>query len=260
MKPAAQSSEADIEAIDRLCERLNGFEADVDAEWLDGALAALLAGPRTVMPSEWLPLLFGNAWERAIADPQDMQQSLDTLMRRWNVIADQLHPQRLFEEPDRLQLLPLIDEFDPARRDALVAEGALSAEDAANWPLTGESWASGFVETVMRLRDDWEVLDAGSAAALELAAMRRCIEALTERDPARLQADLAVRYPGQKLDRDALIDEACFAVQDLRCFWLEHAVRAVPRRVEAAPGRNEPCPCGSGKKYKKCHGAGPAPH
>jgi uncharacterized protein YecA (UPF0149 family) len=26
--------------------------------------------------------------------------------------------------------------------------------------------------------------------------------------------------------------------------------------VEAAdePGRNDPCPCGSGKKYKKCHG------
>jgi len=25
-------------------------------------------------------------------------------------------------------------------------------------------------------------------------------------------------------------------------------------------GRNDPCPCGSGKKYKKCHGAaGPAP-
>jgi len=20
------------------------------------------------------------------------------------------------------------------------------------------------------------------------------------------------------------------------------------------PGRNEPCPCGSGKKYKQCHG------
>jgi uncharacterized protein YecA (UPF0149 family) len=23
-------------------------------------------------------------------------------------------------------------------------------------------------------------------------------------------------------------------------------------------GRNEPCPCGSGKKYKKCHGAAAA--
>ncbi len=27
------------------------------------------------------------------------------------------------------------------------------------------------------------------------------------------------------------------------------------RRDEAKVGRNEPCPCGSGKKYKKCHGA-----
>ncbi len=29
----------------------------------------------------------------------------------------------------------------------------------------------------------------------------------------------------------------------------------VPVRVEKKPGRNEPCPCGSGKKYKKCCGA-----
>ena len=27
------------------------------------------------------------------------------------------------------------------------------------------------------------------------------------------------------------------------------------RREEPKVGRNEPCPCGSGKKYKKCHGA-----
>ncbi|MFA5728114.1 MAG: SEC-C metal-binding domain-containing protein, partial [Candidatus Neomarinimicrobiota bacterium] len=29
-----------------------------------------------------------------------------------------------------------------------------------------------------------------------------------------------------------------------------------PIRVEAKVGRNDPCPCGSGKKYKHCHGAG----
>lgn len=29
-----------------------------------------------------------------------------------------------------------------------------------------------------------------------------------------------------------------------------------PIRKEATVGRNEPCPCGSGKKYKNCHGAG----
>jgi preprotein translocase subunit SecA len=27
------------------------------------------------------------------------------------------------------------------------------------------------------------------------------------------------------------------------------------KREEPKVGRNEPCPCGSGKKYKKCHGA-----
>jgi preprotein translocase subunit SecA len=26
-------------------------------------------------------------------------------------------------------------------------------------------------------------------------------------------------------------------------------------RSERKIGRNEPCPCGSGKKYKNCHGA-----
>jgi preprotein translocase subunit SecA len=32
-----------------------------------------------------------------------------------------------------------------------------------------------------------------------------------------------------------------------------------PRRVEGKIGRNDPCPCGSGKKYKKCHGQPGAP-
>ncbi|MBR0482173.1 MAG: preprotein translocase subunit SecA [Firmicutes bacterium] len=30
--------------------------------------------------------------------------------------------------------------------------------------------------------------------------------------------------------------------------------RQTPVRVEKKPGRNDPCPCGSGKKYKNCHG------
>ncbi len=31
--------------------------------------------------------------------------------------------------------------------------------------------------------------------------------------------------------------------------------KAQPVRVEQKVGRNDPCPCGSGKKYKNCHGA-----
>ncbi len=41
----------------------------------------------------------------------------------------------------------------------------------------------------------------------------------------------------------------------------ERAVRFEPPKASGAPtmrkvGRNEPCPCGSGSKYKKCHGRG----
>jgi len=34
--------------------------------------------------------------------------------------------------------------------------------------------------------------------------------------------------------------------------------KAMPVRVEQKIGRNDPCPCGSGKKYKNCHGQGQA--
>ncbi len=37
---------------------------------------------------------------------------------------------------------------------------------------------------------------------------------------------------------------------------LREAPKATPVRVEQKIGRNDPCPCGSGKKYKNCHGVG----
>jgi preprotein translocase subunit SecA len=38
----------------------------------------------------------------------------------------------------------------------------------------------------------------------------------------------------------------------------EESRKPQPVHTAAGPGRNDPCPCGSGKKYKKCHGAGAA--
>ena len=34
----------------------------------------------------------------------------------------------------------------------------------------------------------------------------------------------------------------------------EHVEVNTPVRVDKTPGRNEPCYCGSGKKFKLCHG------
>ena len=33
---------------------------------------------------------------------------------------------------------------------------------------------------------------------------------------------------------------------------LENTDKVEPLKADEAPGRNDPCPCGSGKKYKKC--------
>jgi uncharacterized protein len=42
---------------------------------------------------------------------------------------------------------------------------------------------------------------------------------------------------------------------DLHHQRIESLTPREPIRREATPDRNEPCPCGSGKKYKKCCGA-----
>ncbi|PWB46887.1 MAG: hypothetical protein C3F18_12285, partial [Nitrosomonadales bacterium] len=51
------------------------------------------------------------------------------------------------------------------------------------------------------------------------------------------------------------------AIGDIHQFWL--ARRSTPetiRREAPKTGRNDPCPCGSGKKYKQCCGKEPTVH
>ena len=36
--------------------------------------------------------------------------------------------------------------------------------------------------------------------------------------------------------------------------YIQPQPRRVPYVADKKPGRNDPCPCGSGKKFKHCHG------
>jgi len=251
---ARHSSEAEIEALEQLCERLAGFGADVSLEWVDGYLTALLAGRRTVLPSEWLPAMFGDAFDRALADPADVAQAMDTLLARWNAIASQLDPESLLDEPDQLRLSPLVLSYDDAARAEVVAGGHMSAEEAENLLQTGALWAEGFSQAVEDFAEDWPEPDTETEEGRWYDDCLSRVFALML-PKAQLAEHLAEHYDGEALERDQLVDEACFAVQDLRVYWLDHAPKPETRRVEATPGRNDPCPCGSGKKYKKCHGA-----
>ncbi len=51
---------------------------------------------------------------------------MDTLHKRWNVLASQLDAEALFDEPDLLRLSPLLGDYGTEARDALLAEGKLT--------------------------------------------------------------------------------------------------------------------------------------
>jgi uncharacterized protein len=251
---ARQSTEAEIAALEQVCERLANFGADISLEWVDGYLTALLASRRVITPSEWLPPLFGDDFERVFADPDDVQQAMAALTARWNVIASQLDVDSLLDDPETVRLSPLMVSFDDAARAEVVAAGHMTAEEADDQLQTGALWAEGFMQAVEDFGEDWPdpEIDSDDGEYFDDCFTR--LLALTY-DAATLSDYLASVYPGESLERDQLIDEALFAVQDLRLFWLDHAPKPETRRVAPTPGRNDPCHCGSGKKFKKCHGA-----
>ncbi|MDO9283541.1 MAG: UPF0149 family protein [Aquabacterium sp.] len=252
---ARNSTEADIEALEQLCERLAGFGEDVSLEWVDGYLTALLASRRVIPPSEWLPKMLGDAFERVFADPDDVQQAMGALMSRWNVLASQLDVDAMLDDPEAVRLAPLMIAYDDAARAEVVAASQMPAEEATDLLQTGALWAEGFIDAIEAFAEDWPEPDVETDDGRWYDdCLSRVIALMLPQ--ADLAEHLALHYPGETIERDQLVDEACFAVQDLRLYWLDHAAKPETRRVEPTPGRNDPCPCGSGKKYKKCHGAG----
>ncbi|HUA61349.1 MAG TPA: preprotein translocase subunit SecA [Verrucomicrobiae bacterium] len=68
-----------------------------------------------------------------------------------------------------------------------------------------------------------------------------------QRDAAKAQMEDFTRNIQRKKERE---------LQDLQLGGGDGSTSAQPVSVGQKVGRNDPCPCGSGKKYKKCHGAG----
>jgi uncharacterized protein len=259
MRPLRLPTDADLDAFERVCARLAGFDARLSFEWVDGWLTGLAAVPESAQPGDWLERLAGDAFERAFADPEDHADGLRVLSGRLALLRDQLDPERLDEQPDTVWLSPLLAEWTDADRQAIVATGEVSAEEVARLQ-TGALWAEGFSEGFALALTGWEGADGVAGDEEATAALRELIDHLgalklapTEEAYGR---HVARYYPDQEApDRDALLDAACYAVQDLRLWFVAHAPRPQTRRVAPTPGRNDPCPCGSGRKYKKCHGA-----
>ena len=60
--------------------------------------------------------------------------------------------------------------------------------------------------------------------------------------------------PASFEERMAIIGALPEILHDLHQLTIDERTPRTPARREEAPARNDPCPCGSGKKFKKCHG------
>jgi len=75
-------------------------------------------------------------------------------------------------------------------------------------------------------------------------------------DPEDVREAQAPKQPAQKLktSKPEFTQSSSTGMPEMED--TREAVPQQPVRKEVTIGRNEPCPCGSGKKFKNCHGAG----
>ena len=145
--------------------------------------------------------------------------------------------------------------------DTRGAIASLPAEERADMegeaiPSFAQIWALGFMFAVENWPEEWAA-PRDKEAAQWLDEALQSIVALTEDDTGKPEISM-FSEDGPPSISQARVDafgSAIWAVYDLRQLWRSLGPRVETVRKADEPGRNDPCPCGSGKKYKKCHGA-----
>jgi|TARA_R110000782_G_scaffold63732_1_gene130417 uncharacterized protein len=215
---------------------LNSFLARVvdgqipNTESLDGFFAALSCCPDLVMPSEYLPIIKSSTsdeGELIFEDMNEAERFMNLINRHWNHVNHQLDQNDVF--------LPLL----------------LEDEDDCYF---GNDWAKGFLAGTHLRHSIWvEFFDdeehAGAMVPIWALAHENHLD--PEMRPYKEPINDELR---EKL----LIGAAAGVILIHRYFFDDR--RANTSRTttfigtSGKTGRNDPCLCGSGKKFKKCCG------
>ena len=195
-------------------------------EELDGFIAGLLVCPELIKPGDWLPIV----WNRDRADQQPVFEDLGHVNRVLGLVMEHYNDvaRTLMENPDR---------YSP-----------LFAIDKRNDDVLWELWIEGFEKAVALRPAAWKAFldaDGDTVAAMSgmlmLAAIARRDEEVKDHDTASATAP----------DR---IADWVVNLNEWRLANYQPTQSIDPRGGSASRkkvGRNDPCPCGSGKKYKK---------
>jgi uncharacterized protein len=202
--------------------------------WM-ATLHAIAIAPITLHPRQWLPKIWGS---------------------------DQMMPSGEFARQDQSHPRPGI----PALQQHHCQPGKQPAGtlyDVGNNPVsrkgvmtTLKGWAYGFIEGMRLCWHDWQPL----LSTKEGQAWFRPIGLLAEHDFSPDQDELT-KTPARRAKLALQIPDAIVA---MHAFWIPQRLAAAQEIIAKASapkvGRNDPCPCGSGQKFKKCCGRGPSLH
>ncbi len=225
------------EEIAELDEFLNSEETSMETmsiDALDGYLTAIVVGPTNLSFNQWFSGIWGPSKDDAphFKTTAHAQHIFDLIIRQMNGIIAELE-----ESPDHI--MPIFDT-------------RVYQNDNYEY-VDGDMWAYGFLQGVNLCRNDWQSLfnDENGIRAL------RPIILLGEDDLSEEEIALT-ETPKQ---REALTIEIPASISWIYQFWLpyrhamaERALAKAAERSQPKIGRNDPCPCGSGKKIKKCCG------
>ena len=233
----------ELDRLDELLAQTPEPLEPLDVVMLDGYLCGVIVQPRLVAIDEWLPGVF-DVEGRSLPDDVDAGWLAETralLERRHAALNRALAEDGAFD-PLLHEQLELPEEGDPARRDALREMPAHSH--------TLMPWVGGFQHAAITFPDLMDLPD--DAVQNSLARLFRHLPPETD-DERALLATLEKEAPLK--DADEAIEDLVMTVAELWDLTQDrrYAVATI-RRDTPKVGRNDPCPCGSGKKYKACHG------
>jgi uncharacterized protein len=202
-----------------------------------GFILHMVSAPDIVQPSEWLPMLFKSGELPEFKSKSETDAVVGGLLSIWQHWADESRDGEMVALPP----------------------GCVLDADGQPTPELFE-FCSGYLLGCEWLRELWdEALEGyGHESAEErilTGAMLFCLRlshgtVLPPDDASPEAQKLVAMPPAQALEMlpAALTDTAALG----RALHMESLRASRPVKAPAGPGRNDPCPCGSGKKYKKC--------
>ncbi|MBI3703356.1 MAG: UPF0149 family protein [Rhizobiales bacterium] len=198
---------------------------------LDGYLTGIVVSPDLLLPSDWLDGIWGE--NEPTFDGLDQTQTIiAAVMDHYNAIIAALDAGfKQIEAKQSVDYRPLF----------------LAASDKPNHEVV-RTWARGFGKAMALTPERWSSLAENERLQPLLTPF---IGFLDVKDPNFEPAD----------NIDELLDEAATAIPRATIILRKIAqFRTEPTaRRRRKIGRNDPCPCGSGLKYKRCCGADQAP-